>query len=73
MIKLNSISITVATFRNTITNLNLDDYFNSIKNNFILGGDFNANHQCKYLKYFSPYYFPTSRRKKTIILDISVT
>jgi len=48
LIKLNSIPITIGAFysppRHNITNIIFTDFFNIIKNNFIIGGDFNAKH-----------------------------
>lgn len=48
LIKLNNISITPGAFysppRHNITNIIFTDYFNIIKNNFSIGGDFNAKH-----------------------------
>jgi len=44
MIKLNNIPITIGAFyslpRHIIPNIIFTDYFNTIKNNFIIGGDF---------------------------------
>lgn len=48
MIKVNIISITIevsySTPRHTISNSVMINYFNTIKNNFTIGGDFNAKH-----------------------------
>jgi len=48
IVKLNNIPITVGAFyslpRHNILNATFTDYFNTIKNNFIIGGDFNAKH-----------------------------
>ncbi|KAL4084132.1 hypothetical protein QTP88_027967 [Uroleucon formosanum] len=48
LIKLNSIPITIGAFysppRHNITNIIFTDFFNIVKNNFIIGGDFNAKH-----------------------------
>jgi len=49
LIKLNKIPITIGAFysppRHKITRAILSDYFNTIKTNFIIGGDYNAKHQ----------------------------
>jgi len=49
LIKLNKIPITIGAFysppRHKITRAILNDYFNTIKTNFIIGGDYNAKHQ----------------------------
>lgn len=48
-IKLNNIPLTIGVFysppRHKITKEILSNYFNTIKNNFIVGGDYNAKHQ----------------------------
>jgi len=48
IVKLNNIPITVGAFysppRHNISNATFTDYFNTIKSNFIIGGDFNAKH-----------------------------
>jgi len=48
-IKLNNIPLTIGAFysppRHKITKEILSNYFNTIKNNFIVGGDYNAKHQ----------------------------
>jgi len=49
LIKLNKIPITIGAFysppRHKITRAILNDYFNTIKTNYIIGGDYNAKHQ----------------------------
>jgi len=48
LIQLNNIPITMGAFysppRHNITNTIFTDYFNTVKYNFIIGGDFNAKH-----------------------------
>jgi hypothetical protein len=48
IVRLNNIPITVGAFysppRHNILNATFTNYFNTIKNNFIMGGDFNAKH-----------------------------
>ncbi|VVC34165.1 Endonuclease/exonuclease/phosphatase,Reverse transcriptase domain [Cinara cedri] len=49
LIKLNKIPITIGAFysppRHKITRAIFNDYFNTLKTNFIIGGDYNAKHQ----------------------------
>lgn len=49
ILKLNNLTFTIAAIYNlpkhNITNLQFSEYFNTITNNFIIGGDYNAKHQ----------------------------